>query len=205
MKDMCSVLDSGTIIRAFGDLAPPLTQFPHVIVEAGPAFLKLAIDSVCQTGGVFGDEPPVDGSGEPYLIPEDGEIIDDFVLWELPDNQKALFRYGCYAKLDVFTMVISTRSSAALLSRLYSLFGSGINDYESIFFYYNCIERVAEAIPELGWAYIPLSDELPYAMFVAGPGHEFAVESIESILNETRVRYFHVGRRTDPGPNQKPR
>lgn len=194
MDDKYKYMNDDSFMLAFGHLNPPITRIPHVIFKAEPASMSVVLDSVGQTGGVFGDYPLVDGSGEPYLEPEDGEIINDFVLWELPENQKALFKYGCYPKLDSFTMVINSRTSTALLSRLYLLFSSGIGDDESIFYYYNCIDRVAEVIPELGWAYIPLGDEVPYAMFVGGPRHEVAVKSVESILRETGVDCFRVRR-----------
>jgi hypothetical protein len=192
MDENCTYLNDDLVRLAFGDLNPPLSRFSHVVFKADSASMRVVLDSVRQTGGIFGDYPLVDGSGEPYLVPEDGQIINDFVLWELPENQKALFEYGCYSKLDSFTMVINSRTSTALLSSLYLLISSGIGETESIFYYYNCIACVAEAITELGWAYIPLGDEVGYAMFVGGPGYEVSVNSVESILSESGVSCFRV-------------
>jgi hypothetical protein len=184
--------DDAMMMLAFGSFNPPIARFPHVITKAELASLRAVLDTVGRLGGIFGDSPLVDRSGVPYLEPEDGHILNDFLLWELPENQRYLFDRGCYAKLDSFTAVIDTRTSADLVSILYSLFSSGISDTESIFFHDNCIERIARAIPALGWAYIPLSDETGYAMFVVAAEHDDWVASFESRLKEFGLIGFRL-------------
>lgn len=168
---------------AFGSLNPPIARFPHCIFESSGESLALVLSIVGLKGGVWGDYPPVDAKGKPYVPPWE-EDPEHFTLWEIPENQSRIAR-GCPVYVGQFTMVIDTRTPTATLARMYSVEGEDGP-------YYEYIHRVSEWIDELRWAYIPLGDELDYEMFVVSqPWHEL-VTRVELEFRKQNKRVFRL-------------
>lgn len=150
------------MVLCFGSVSPPIAEFPHCIFVRSRRSLAVILELTDAKGGIWGDEPLVDRNGAPYIGPEDGRIIEDFPLWEMPENQELVLRSGWAGKIGTFTMVIDSRTPPEVLSGTYSESRDDEGDYP----YYKYIERISRWITALRWAYIPLGDECDLALFV---------------------------------------
>jgi hypothetical protein len=182
--------DDNVMMLAFGTLDPSIGRFPHCLFRASEDTLKTVLEVVGAKGGLWGDEPRVTLAGEPYLPPEDGRIIEDFVLWELPQNQGYVLSNGGYAKLGAFLMVIDVRTPEDVLTKIYSSKGSEEDD--SHYGHYEYIERVSDWLEDLKWTYIPLTEELEFALFAAAPAHEGWVQEVENRLRMCKKTVFRL-------------
>jgi hypothetical protein len=169
----------------FASLRPPLAYLPHCLFRQGREALTAVLKAANAKGGIFGDHPRWDHDGRPYI----GFGKEEFTLWQLPINQEHVLRYGAYAKLGQFTAVIDSRTPPALYWQMYSEAESpdaGISCYDW------WIANIARWLPELRWAYIPLTEDSPFAMFVARESDGALVEAVKAELATQGIHCFEL-------------
>src|SRR5205823_1287104 len=157
----------------------------HCLCQQSEAALRAVLRAANANGAIFGDHPQWDRDGRSFI----GFGADEFPLWELPANQEYVLHCGAYAKLGQFTAVIDSRTSPALYWEIYSEAESpdaGISSYNW------WIENFAGWVPKLGWAYIPLTEDSPFAMFVARSGEQRLVQAVKSELVAQGIRAFEL-------------
>jgi hypothetical protein len=59
------------------------------------------------------------------------------------------------------------------------------------------IENIARWLPELRWAYIPLTEDSPFAMFVARENDKALVDTVRSELDAKGIYSFALDIRDD--------
>jgi hypothetical protein len=164
------------ILNSFGSENPRLVQFRNCILIASDRTIPQLVRIVGEPVGIWGERLLVDSRGEAYLEPQDGAIVEDFMLWELPLNQREAVARGAFGKLGVFTMVIRSRTSPELLRAMSDTTRTRA-DYLD---YFEWIERVADWIPSLGWVLIPLAGESNHALFACSPCLENLADGLEA-------------------------
>jgi hypothetical protein len=183
--------DDAMMMQCFGSLNPPIALYPHCIFEAGARTLRLVLDVVGAKGGIWGGYSPlIDGQGHPYDDSGEGNLAD-FSLWQLPDNQDLVLESGGNAKLSQFTMVIDSQARPELLLKLDDVVRNrplNTNPY----YYDACLEHVAKCMDELKWAYIPLTDETWFALFVVADDRERWRNEVEAALRQSDEPVFRL-------------
>ena len=175
---------------AFGSADPPLARLPHCLFEQSEEALKLILSAAGCLGGLWPRDPIVDASGDRYM--GEGGDIDDFRLWELPENQSDLLRYGPYCFLEIFTMVIDSSTKREVLLKIREGLAPLFTDADGTFHtyqWYGCIDALPLLMDDLGWAYMPLGgvDESGYAIFVTSPRRETLFHDASLRLREAGI------------------
>jgi hypothetical protein len=179
-ESACSDEDS-LIIGDLGSLTPTIAQFPHLIFRTSSIALRLALQIVRATGGIWGTELKFGLDGNEYDV-QDWPIVRDFHLWSIRKNQEFLFSsgWGLISLLD-FTMVIDAKSEPDLLMAIgdkSSFFGK-----DPIFNWASDFNDLALWISRLGWAYVPLKNgEWNHALFVTRNGDEHLCDALRAQL-----------------------
>lgn len=168
---------------AFGETSPKITQYPHCIFPATSNVDTPLFETIDEPIGIWGDRLLVGPTGESYLEPESGEIVEDFKYWALPENQ-AWARKHCFGKAGAFTMAIPANTTEEVLRHTYAIAGS---ESDTVFHYYDCIRYAADWITDLRWALIPLEYEYTYAMLVARAADADLVKRIRRRLLTDRI------------------
>lgn len=167
----------------FGTRNPCLGHFPHLIIKKSQhddKILQVIASTLGCPLGVWGDEPQVKADGQPYIAPEDGRVISDFVLWKLPRNQEFVLNPNVMGRSYGFRMHISTDTPPHVLERFYT-------EQRSNDDYYKLIEHVCGWINILNWVYIELSDETDYAIFVTSSQYQDLVRQVETAVTVLKV------------------
>lgn len=165
---MNPVMNEDMFVDCFGSAATRLSSLPHCVSrcewEVGKSFLRSILDVTNAVGARW-------GSQRGNLVDTDGSfLLRDFhddpslfhSLWMLPHNQQEL---ACEGALPVqeFSMVINVDTPPSVLAKL----AQGCRKGKQLSFWHDdCLNLVVDLIDELRWAYIPLSDEIYFGMFV---------------------------------------
>jgi len=173
--------EDGLILSDFGSLNPSIAQFPHTIFKASRVAIEFVFEIVNAKGGIWGTELKFHVNGKEYECDE-WPIVQDFRLWELPQNQIFLLEsgWGLVSLLD-FTMVIGAKSDPSLLEEIgvaSSFFGKRPTfDWQADF------ENLPLWLDRLGWAYVSLKlGENDHALFVARKGGEQLCKALQAHL-----------------------
>lgn len=171
----------------FGSPRPALAYLPHCLFKPEPKVLAAVLEAMNASGGIFGDSIMWDREGRVYLGDE-GKQPEDFVLWELPANQAAVLEGGAFGQLAKFTAVIDARAPTAIVRQMYAAAEekpeAGISNYVW------WVENIARWLPELRWAYIPLNEDCPFAMFVASENNSALAERVNAALTSKGIEVF---------------
>ena len=170
--------------ECFRSSKPGLAFLPHCIFKKSREALTEVL-AVCKVaGGIFGNYPSYDRKGKIYISPT-GNDTDEFSLWEIPGNQEKVLNYGAIGKLEDFTAIIDSRTPKEVLASMHA----ELNNVDAQHFNYSWwIESIANWVPRLGWAYIPLSDETAFAIFAAKEAP--IVSAVESRLVALELHPF---------------
>lgn len=176
------------MLECFCGLAPRVAEFPHSIVASGPASLEIALRCTGAKPGIWGQDPLVDTNGEPFFPPESGVLDEFFAVWELPQNQKEIERYIAQGgNSSKFTMVIDARTPPSVLRAMYEAIDVDLSDY----CYY--IDKVADWIDDLQWAYIPLDVEhCDFALFVVSRDRVTLMNQVRGELRKRQTVCFEL-------------
>ena len=187
------------VFVAFRSLDPPLTRFPHCLFKQSEACLKAVFLAARTLGGLWGKPPIADASGEPYtyIEHEDGYVIDDFRLWNLPENQNYLMHQGTQS-LETFTMVIPSSTRREVLLRIYDVFDPLCNPNDHEYFDYDydtCVQSLHLLIEDLEWAYVPMGPDVfeEHAIFVAADRHATLIQEASLLLRKSGVEVEDIG------------
>ncbi|MEX0725023.1 MAG: hypothetical protein WD065_02055 [Planctomycetaceae bacterium] len=150
--------------------------------------MKSVLDTSGATGAGWGNSRArlVDRSGSPFfgVDIEDADLFQE--LWRLEANQKELMRVGPFPNFE-FSMIIDVDTDTATLGRLSE---ACRRPYYYDFSLELCLRTVVENISNLKWAYIPLSDEWYYALFVTSSDHSpWVCEVAEKIMRNGEPVY----------------
>lgn len=191
---------------AFGRFDPPLAGRPHCIFIPSAKRLRLIAKVAGCTLGLFGGKKPYfRPDGTPYLSPDGGDE-KDFVLWEVPGNQKRLYDWY-FCGTQNAPLIINTRTAPSVLLGLETIAkedykGQDYYDYT----YETFINRVAELVEELGFVYIPLEWEAEFAMFVTAHRHAAWVEQVRKEIGPAAFSLVRDGDRWRwPSINEDPK
>lgn len=171
----------------FGTSSRSISRLPHCVArcdcERGPLFLKAVMDTTGATGAGWGQTRVqcLTDAGEYFL----GTEIDDAKLfrqiWRFAPNQQQLQQHGAYPT-DQFSMVIDINTDAAILKRL----ADSCRRHDVFdFCREDCLRLVVDCIEDIGWAYIPLTDEWYYAMFMARPRNADWINSVAERISKS--------------------
>lgn len=174
------------VFLALGTLRPPIGQYPHIVCRNTPTALRQIIQVLNCSIGVWGDRPLVDSHGRPYVEPADSKVIDEFVLFELPQNQEYALRRQAYGKHG-FSVVISARTPPSVIDRMWRPF-EGLDELP----YYQGINQLPQWIDSLGWAYVPLEYEYDYALFVMAKAYTECLNSIRAAMAAANEDVWHI-------------
>jgi len=166
----------------FGSAQPSLAFLPHCLFRIEKQALIIVLQAANAKGGIFGDTVYWDREERIYLGVN--ETTKTFLLWELPKNQELVLERGWHAKLGQFTAVINSRTPSDVIR----LMNSEANWMDYMWW----IENIARWLPDLGWAYIPLTEDSPYAMFVARESDAALVVKIRTELISKGMEVFSL-------------
>lgn len=173
-----------------GSSAIGLSGLPHCIGacrgENGVKYLKSILNTTKSTGAGWGGVRVnlVTESGDFYFDDPLDSISEFKNIWSLEANQKELLKHGAYPSQQ-FSMVIDLHTPKATLEKL--------NDpaREIGYGHEECMELVVKEIDGLGWAYIPISDEWYYGLFVTSKRNGQWVEQVaRKIKNRSKAVYY---------------
>jgi hypothetical protein len=182
--------DADKLKDCFGSQEPRIATYPHLLLpRVGWSQPAWAIDTLLNVvlrtaGGVWGEDLAERDSESAAEM--DGRLVRHFVDWEKPANQWKLFVHVAEGRsTDRFTAVLDTKVSLAVLERMARC---EVNrDNMPVY-----INRMADWIDELGWAYFPLAYECPYAMLASNRERAAAVEEMEAILRNCHLGYARL-------------
>lgn len=161
-----------------------VAKCPHRIVPASSESVSAVLDAVNRSGGIFGDYPLYGSSGEPYIEPEDGRMIEGFDLWANPRNQELVRTLGANEKLTGFTMVIDAETPRDVLTSIYNI----APDDAEYFAYDLFIREVPKIIDKLGWAYIPIAGEVDLALLIVSSKNVHLLSAVEQRIKASEGR-----------------
>jgi hypothetical protein len=173
---------------SFGSADPRIVRLPHCVVRHGVDAVAAILETVGARPGIWGEEPLVDAKGEPFLAPDDGRLVQEFRLWALPANQAEVRRYAEERRnTSKFTMLIAAEAAVEVLAKAYDEIGAcDLSDY------YHYIDRLADWIDELEWAYVPLEYDAQFALFVAASNRQDIVRRVEHAFSQRDQLAFRI-------------
>jgi hypothetical protein len=169
----------------FAESQPNVHHLPHLVMPAWKRSLEIALQTVDCTGGVWGDYPRWDETGEPSAL-ELGSL-SRWLSWKASPNQADLREHGFHAKLGCFTAVIDVGTPWHVIESL----GQSIPK-NRVPFIDKVLPEIIRNIEALRWMYAPLSDEIPLALFVTASRDEHWVQRVEKSLQEERIPYTRI-------------
>lgn len=164
----------------FGPTGPIAGRLPHIVALAGSEMLSLVLSTLGCSGGVMFDKPPFNPDGtffDQVLTP-----IEDFKLWGAPANQKAIVERASRAKLGCFTMVIDLATPLSIVEWFYESRDPDLGPHIT-----NMLPMIVERIEDLRWAYFPIEEEFPLAMFVVRPAEAGLIDAVEAAAKGERL------------------
>ena len=178
---------------AFGTIDPCLARFPHCILRRSDLAIQTLTRQVGKPIAVWGDRPWYDATGEQYVPPLAPDPVREFELWRLPQNQNCALHYSRFRNSSEFVMIVSADLPASVVRRPLDRF----DPEDGCFPYYKYIQLICDWIPEFGWAYIPLSDELDEAMIVASEERRDLLIEVETALHACSIQTARLERQED--------
>jgi hypothetical protein len=176
-------VSDATLEIAFGTTDPCLGRFPHCIFKGSDAAIETLAKQVSEPIAVWGDRPWYDATGKLYVPPWEPDPVHEFELWKLAPNQQCALHYSKYRNSSEFVMIVSANLSENVVKRPLERF----NPEDGCFSYYKYIQWICDWIPEFGWAYIPLSDELDEAMLVVSRARQQLLIDMEAALHARSI------------------
>lgn len=157
-----------------------------VIVNKSPS-VSVVLDTVGCRGGAWQNEPPYGKDKGPFVTFEH-KNHEYFRSWSSEENQQALRALGKIFRLGAFTMLLDVNVPEEVLN----WFDEKINNFGYTPLLEEMYPLIAERIEVLRWAYFPLSDEVPIAMFVTVSANRKLIEEIVISLDKSRLSYTQV-------------
>lgn len=177
---------------AFGTMSPPLGTFPHCIFKDSDSMIQIVAKLSEDPIGVWGDRPWYNGTGGPYLPPSKYDPVEEFRVWRLARNQECALNYSKYRNTAEFKMIIPANLPPEVLRRPLEAFDAE----DGCFRYAKYINRLADWIGDLRWAYVPLeSSETESAMLVAPHSNAGFVDRVEQALRKGSIEVARLIRR----------
>lgn len=186
-------VSKATLEIAFGTTDPCLAQFPHSIFRRSDAAIETVAKHIGGPIAVWGDRPWYDAMGKQYVPSWEPDPVHEFELWKLPQNQECALHYSKYRNSSEFVMIVSAGLPAEVVRRPLER----LDPEDGCFPYYKYIHWVCDWIPEFGWAYIPLSDELEEAMFVVSQPRQELLVDVEAGLRALSIQTGRLERNQD--------
>lgn len=170
-------------------LRPRVSAFPNVVQISSQKFLRYVLHVSGCRGATWNRHPPYLEDGTPFDA--DLDRISSFKLWDADANQRQIEK-EYYCQLGNFNMVIDARTPEELL-QWYDLACEEnhreIWNYTIFGFHWHLF---APRMKEIRWAYIPLSDEFPLAMFVTHPNYEGWVQAVKQRFMSQGLQFCSV-------------
>jgi hypothetical protein len=151
--------DHDLIQHLIGNAAPRFSEFANLVMVAGPQAIASVRKIVGEDVGVWGAMPRFAADGANFV--GHGDYVDCFRDWSTPLNQKWLREEGGHASLGHFAAYLPARASRRLLQELAESPPADLPEFVSQW------PILAAWLDRLRWVYLPLSDEMPLAVFVA--------------------------------------
>lgn len=176
----------------FGKTNPRLGYVRNRIVQDTDLAIQVIAAVSGDPIGVWGDRPWFDDSGGPYVEPEEPDPVENLRVWLLPKNQECALNYSRHRNSVDFKMIIPANLPPSAVRLPLEAF----DPKDGCFQYEKYIERVADWLHALRWAYIPLWGETGHAIVVASPANADLLEKVEDALRRESVP---VGKLTPVG------
>lgn len=178
--------DNDVLDYVMGDITPPITNWPHLVLPAGPESLRRIASLVSCKMAFWGMPPPYCDDGAPYA-PRDDPTRFQLEDWCPEINQTWLMESGGYATSAGFAMYLSAGLPGTVFEALWkSIPGDQIPDFELVW------PGVARHLGTIRWVYIRLSDEYPLSIFVTRASDHKWVEELKSSLREDGLSFTSI-------------
>ncbi len=172
---------------------PAMCNSPNLVLGNVSPSLPLVLDTVGCRGGAWEIMPRFARTGGPYLGDEN-EKHGYFRTWGTEENQRWLRERGGIVNLSMFTMLLDIETP----DEYFDWLSRRLLDIGYCPLFDDMDPLIAERIEDIRWAYFPLTDEYPLAMFVVRPDDARWVDELETAIQESGgscCRVFREGER----------